>query len=253
MTELEKIGKKPKKWHQKWWGVIFLLFVALVILYAASFIYQVVTLVEAQNQLSLQNYSNNQDVSLSTSLRNIVENPEAPYWGPAAAKIVIVEFSDFGCPYCKEADPILKRIRQEYQDYVRIIYRHFPNLAAHANALKAALASECAAEQDKFWPYQDLLFANQDNLAVENLNLIALNVGLDTTQFAQCLDSQKYLAKVQNDMQDGLKLGINGTPTYFINGIKVPGVIPYDAFKTVIEKLKQIEDLNSKSQSPNFK
>jgi len=251
MTEIEKIEKKPKKWHQKWWGVIFLIFVALVVLYIAGFIYQVVTLVEAQNQLNSQNFGNNQGTSLSASLRNIVEAPGSPSWGAQDAKIVIVEFSDFQCPYCQEAAPIIKRIRQEDQDFVKIIYRHFPNLAAHQNALNAALASECAAEQNQFWPYQDLLFANQDNLAAENLNLIALNVGLDTTQFAQCLDSQKYLAKVQNDMQDGLRLGINGTPTFYINGIKAPGVISYQDLKTVIDKLIQV--LNSNNQISNSK
>jgi len=133
----------------------------------------------------------------------------------------------------------LKKISQEYQTTVKIIYRDIPNLINHPDALNASLAADCAAEQKKFWEYHDLLFDNQADLSLENLKLLAAKLNLNMSQFDQCLDSQKYLSEVQNDLQDGLQLGITGTPTFFINGAKVAGVIPYETFKLVIEKLKQ--------------
>ncbi|MCX6746500.1 MAG: DsbA family protein [Candidatus Parcubacteria bacterium] len=241
MLVAEKIKAKQKKWHQRWWGILILIIVGIFITYVGAFIYQVVSLVETQNQLLAQSYnaSSLDDSSLrnSINIRSMVEIPEAPYFGPVQANVVIVEFSDFQCPYSKEAYPILKRIRSEYKDAVKIIYRDFPNFNIHPDALNSALAANCAFEQNKFEPYHDLLFENQDNLSLDNLKNLATEIGLEMTQFNQCLDSNKYLAKIQNDLQDGLKFGINGTPTFFINGSLVAGVIPYDSLKSAINIL----------------
>jgi protein-disulfide isomerase len=252
MSEEEIIEKKHKKWHQKWWGITILFVFSVLILYVGAFIYELVSLVEAQNQL-LVDSMNQQDLqqNVSISTRDFVEIPNAAYFGPANANIVIVEFSDFQCPFCKEAYPILKNIRQEYATTVKIIYRDFPNLLNHPDALNAAMAANCANEQGKFAAYHDLLFENQSDLTLENLKSLAQIVGLETIKFNQCLDAKKYLGKVQIDLQDGAKLGIQGTPTFFINGISVEGVIAYDQFKLAIESLEQAEEANIKMQNLN--
>jgi protein-disulfide isomerase len=238
--------KKDKKWHQKWWGIVVLLVFTALILYIGTFIYQVVSLVEAQNQLLADSYNaGSSDGASAINSRDLLEKKDAPYFGLASAKIVIVEFSDFQCPYCQQAYPILKRIRQEYKDSVKIIYRDFPNLVNHPDALNAALAVNCAFEQSKFVVYHDLLFDNQANLSVENLKNLAQVAGLDLATFDQCLDSQKYLTKIQNDLQEGVKFELTGTPTFFINGFKIAGVIPYDTLKAVIEELLKADLQNS--------
>ena len=239
MAEEKKIERKHKRWHQKWWGVLFLIIIAILVLYTADFIYQFFAIVEAQNQANSQNFGISQLNQPTVDIRSIVENADDPFWGPKDAKIVIVEFSDFQCPYCEEAYTIMKKIRQEYQNSVKFIYRDFPNLLNHPSALDAALAGRCAAEQNKFWEMHDLMFENQSNLSTDNLKLMAQGAGLDSAQFDQCLDSQKYVTNIQSDLQDGLNFDLNGTPTFFINGAKVVGVIPYDSLKLAIDKLAQ--------------
>ena len=184
----------------------------------------------------------NPDLNSGLNFREMLETTDDPYFGFQQAELVIVEFADFQCPFCKEAYLTVKKIREEYQDRVKIIYRDLPDLTSHPDALNAAIAAECADEQGRFWPYHDKLFANQNNLTVENLKLLATQSGLNLSQFNQCLDNNKYAAEVQNDLQDGLKFGIIGTPTFFINGNKVPGNIPYETFKAIIEKILQGQD-----------
>jgi|GEM_PF-245399 len=252
-----KDKKGPRKWHQRWWGVIFLLVLAVLVLYIGIYIYQTVILVQLQQQSYAQNYlssldlgneSNpnsqvNSNINSSTIdplavTRTFAESADDPFFGSATAKIVIVEFADFQCPYCEQEFSAVNRIRSEYGDSIKFIYRDFINMAAHPDALNAALAARCAEEQKQFWPYHDQLFLNQDNLAVDNLKALAVKINLNAEAFNQCLDSQKYLTKVQNDLQAGLTLNIGGTPTFYINGYKVEGVISYDTFKTVLDQLK---------------
>jgi len=240
MAEEKKIEHKYKKWHQKWWGILFLIIIAILVIYTADFIYQIFAYVEDQNLASSQNFDISQQTQPTVDIRSIIENANDPYWGPKDAKIVIVEFSDFQCPFSEEAYPIMKKIRQEYQNSVKFIYRDFPNLLNHPNALDAALAGRCAAEQNKFWQMHDLMFENQANLSTDNLKLMAQNAGLDSSQFDQCLDSQKYVTNIQADMQAGANFGLNGTPTFFINGVKIVGVIPYDSLVSAILKLEEL-------------
>jgi protein-disulfide isomerase len=232
--------KKNKKWHQRWWGIVILFAFSVLMLYVGAFIYQVVVFVEAKNQSLRANYNSVSSQSgLSTNLNDVIATNDDPALGATNPQITIVEFSDFQCPYCKQAYPIVKKIASEYKDDVKIIYRDFPVLSAHPDSLNAALAADCALEQKKFWQYHDLIFESQTDLSITNLEKIAAAIGLDSVQFDDCLESQKYLTEVQNDLQDGSKLGFSGTPTFFINGTKVEGVIPYVTFKEVIEKLIQ--------------
>jgi len=255
MPTEEKNIKKHKKWHQKWWGILFLFIVAVLFFYFGVFVYQLVYLVEAQNKIFYQNFDLSQPSGANDSFRNLIEVTTDPYWGPKDAKVVIVEFVDFQCPYCKEAYPVLKKIKQNYQNSVKFIFRDFPNIAGHPDALNAALAGRCAEEQNKFWQMHDLMFGNQSDLSADNLNLMAQSAGLDLTMFNQCFASQKYLSKIQSDLQDGIKFGLNGTPTFFINGNMVAGVIPYDSLKLAIDNLlfsnanaQENYNINSNSQ-----
>lgn len=157
--------------------------------------------------------------------------------GPENAKVTIVVFTDYQCPFCgKFAREILPLIISEYVDSgkAKIAIRDFP-LSFHTNSEKAAEASECAHEQGKFWEYHDKLFANQQKLGITDLKQYAKDLGLDTAKFDQCLDSGKYANEVKKDFQDGQSYGVSGTPTILINGMPVIGAQPFSAFKQIID------------------
>jgi predicted DsbA family dithiol-disulfide isomerase len=141
-----------------------------------------------------------------------------PSRGPANAAVTIVEFSDFECPFCGNLFPVMKEIEAKYADTVRVVYRQFPLNSIHPNAQKAAEASLCAKDQNKFWEYHDSLFANQRELTVESLKSRAEELKLDTAAFNACLDSGRQAAAVRQDVTDGNRAGVTGTPAIYING-----------------------------------
>ena len=139
--------------------------------------------------------------------------------GSADAKVSIVEFSDFQCPACGAFYPTMNRITSEFPENVKVTYRHFP-LRQHQYAQKAAEASECAAEQGKFWEMHDVMFENQSALTITDLAGYASRLGLDSAQFGQCLADGKYASKVASDLSYGASIGVDATPTVYINGVK---------------------------------
>lgn len=154
--------------------------------------------------------------------------------GNKNAKVTVVEYSDFQCPFCERAYPTMKQLIKEYGDRISIEYRHFP-LSFHPFAAKAAEASECAGEQGKFWQFHDHAFENQTALSFPALKQWAKDIGLNSSKFDTCLDSGKYAAKVAAQAAEGEQLGVSGTPTAFINGKSVVGAQPYEVFKQAVE------------------
>lgn len=157
-----------------------------------------------------------------------------PSRGPEGAKITIVEFSDFECPYCGKAEESVTQVMEKYAGKVRIVFRHFP-LSFHPNAPKAAEASMCANDQGKFWEMHKVLFANRTALTVEDLKKHAATVGLDQAKFNECLDGNKMKALVEGDTKAGGEAGVSGTPAFFINGKLLSGAQPFSEFEKVIE------------------
>lgn len=157
--------------------------------------------------------------------------------GATDAKVTIVEFSDFQCPFCGKAQPTIEEVLKNYNGSVRLVYKHFPLTQIHQYSLKAAEASECTDEQGKFWEYHDILFKNQNALGIADLKKYASQLGLDTTQFNECLDSNKMADRVAKNFEEGQKAGVSGTPAFFINGQKLVGAQPYSAFQSIIDKM----------------
>ncbi|MDD5040716.1 MAG: DsbA family protein [Patescibacteria group bacterium] len=155
--------------------------------------------------------------------------------GTKDAPITIVQYSDFECPYCSRVLASIDQLMEDYAGQVELIYRHFPLTSLHDNAQKAAEASECAADQGKFWEMHDKMFENQDALAVDNLKTYAKDLGLNTATFNKCLDDGKYTTKVEDSITAGAALGVNGTPATFVNGRLVSGARPYAYFKAVVD------------------
>lgn len=166
-----------------------------------------------------------------------VSADDDPVEGPNNAKVTIIEFSDFQCPFCgRFYQQTLPQIEEQYikTGKIKLVFRDFP-LSFHQYAQKASEASECADEQGKFWEYHDKLFENQQALDVASLKQYAIDLGLDTEKFNSCLDNGEMTAEVQKDFQDGQSYGVSGTPTFFINGQKIVGAQPFSTFKRVID------------------
>jgi protein-disulfide isomerase len=171
----------------------------------------------------------------TTAYRKVDVPADAPSVGPKNAKVTIVEWSDFQCPFCGRVNPTLKQIKEQYPNDVRVVFRHQP-LSFHPNAKPAAEASMAAHEQGKFWEMHDKLFANQGALDRPSFERYAEELKLNMAQFKAALDSGKYRAKIEADAAAGAAVGANGTPTFFINGREFVGAQPLEAFKKVIEE-----------------
>lgn len=178
----------------------------------------------------------NVNVPAPSASDHIVGSPDAP--------IVLVEYSDFQCPYCQMVHPTLKRLVEESNGQVAWVYREFPLTSIHPQAKPAALAAECIAEQlgnDGFWKFANTIFADQSKMSPAYYAQLAAQFGADPTQFASCVASEKYAGKISSQSLDAQQNGGNGTPfTVIIGGgrqIAVSGAQPYDNFKSVIEAL----------------
>jgi len=170
-----------------------------------------------------------------------------PMLGSPTAKVLIIEFGDYQCPSCrmfwKDVEP---RIKKEYIDTgkAKLVFRDFPIVQIHPEALLAAMAVDCAGEQDKYWQYHDKVFREQYNkgddlvrFKAADLKKWAKDTGIDSAKFDQCLDSEKYKNEVLKDKADGEAVSVQGTPTFFINGHVIGGAQAYPAFKNLIDSL----------------
>lgn len=158
--------------------------------------------------------------------------------GNKNAKVVMIEYSDFECPFCGRHHPTMNALLEQYPNDVAWVYRHFP-LSFHPTARPAAEASECFAEQGKFWEFADKAFENQTGLTGAFFEQVAKDLKLNSNKFKDCVTAKKYAARVNNDESEGGRFGVNGTPATFINGQLVSGAMP-------IENLKQIIDAELK-------
>jgi protein-disulfide isomerase len=184
-------------------------------------------------------------------VRKINVPDDSPSKGPKNAKVTVVLWSDFQCPFCSRVVPTMKQIEETYGKDVKMVFRHQP-LPFHDKAKVAAEASMAAHEQGKFWQMHDKMFANQQALDRPALEKYASEIGLDMGKFKGALDSGKFRAKVEADSAEGSQVGANGTPTFFINGREFVGAQPFDAFKPMIEsELKRANDLLAKGVKPD--
>lgn len=158
----------------------------------------------------------------------------APFTGPKDAPITVVEFADFECPYCAQGHELLRQLRSAYPDQVKVVFRHFP-LPQHQNARPAAEASVCAQEQGLFWQFHDILFEHTNALDAASLLKYAGQAGLDLAAFKTCLESDAAKAAVRRDEAAGREFGVDGTPSIYVNGIKLIGLLPLPLIRVIID------------------
>ena len=158
-----------------------------------------------------------------------------PAQGSANAPVTVVMFSDFQCPHCAAMHPLLKKVIAAYKDKVRFVVRDFPLESIHADAFRAAMAADAAGAQGKYFEYIDVLYRNQDALDAESLKKYAADLGLNPRRFELDLGNEKFAAEIRKDLADGKNYGITGTPTIFVNGVKVR-IYSTEGFRSAIER-----------------
>jgi len=154
--------------------------------------------------------------------------------GPASAPVTLVEYGDYQCPYCGQAYPIVKRLQSEMGDKLRFVFRNFPLTQVHEHAEHAAEAAEAAAAQGKFWEMHDALYENQKNLSDDHIVQLASKVGIDAKQVTDALGAHTYRQKVREDFIGGVHSGVNGTPSFFINGVRHDESYDYETLRAAI-------------------
>lgn len=156
--------------------------------------------------------------------------------GPATAPVTLVEYGDYECPYCGQAYPIVKQIQERLGDQLRFVFRNFPLSQMHPHAEQAAEAAEAAGAQGKFWQMHDLLYEHQRALDDKRLERYAQTLGLDLEVFNAALSRHSEAQRVREDFRSGVRSGVNGTPTFFINGVRHDGAYDFDLLLAAIER-----------------
>lgn len=171
--------------------------------------------------------------------KSLIEGKDNYSFGAENPNVTIVEFSDFACPFCLASFPALREISLRYQDQVKIIFRDWPG---HDHSISLALAAYCAGEQGKFWEMHDKLFQYQTDTFGSDKNQLAIlaqQLGIYNNQFQACFDTQKYLPQIRENFADSEKLGVQGTPTWFINGKKIEGQLSTSDLEKLISPYLQ--------------
>jgi len=164
-----------------------------------------------------------------------IDAGNSPVHGPAAAKITIIEFSDFECPFCSRGKATMDEVQKAYPNDVKVVFKNFP-LPFHKNAVPAAKAAMAANKQGKFWEMHDKLFENQKELGQAFYEKAAAEIGLDVAKFKADMNDPEIDKSIEADKKLGEANGIQGTPGFFVNGVAVKGAYPFDHFKTIIDR-----------------
>jgi protein-disulfide isomerase len=159
--------------------------------------------------------------------------------GPATAAVTLVQYGDYECPYTRQSTTVVRAIQQQLGNQLRFVFRNFPLTAIHPHALHAAFAAEAAAMQGKFWEMHDYIFHHQHTLEDSDLEQFAEAVGLDRQQFQRDMAERPYIGRIEEDLQSGIRSGVRGTPTFFINGVLYRGSWEKDALLAALEAASQ--------------
>jgi protein-disulfide isomerase len=224
------------KFYLKNWFILLLLIASTSLFFVIIFLSDATTKLE---YLAAKTQLPNQNSAIKEGGNVLGFKAGAPSRGNKNAPVKVIEFSDFECPFCREAFLVLKDFLPQHEDEIFFQYRHFPISQIHPFAVRVAEASMCADEQGKFWDYHDLIFENQNFLNDAFIRSFIDTLKLNSKQFTECLESNKYALEVQNDFNDGRRLGVNATPTFFINGRKISGVLPKETWEQLIKELRQ--------------
>jgi len=222
-----------KHWYSKWWGIILIIVLVFILSFMVAIGFYIFNLVKQINDSEANKLLSKPSLYQDAAIKKLIESRDNYWLGSAKPKITIVEFADYNCSLCKNSYSKIREISIKYKEDVKIIHRDYPILDYSADL---SLAARCVGEQGLFWLMHDKLFQNQGNFDIKDLPELANQVGADIDRYNKCIQTKKYLSDIQKDFSDGNELGIKGTPTWFINGYKIEGDIPYNIFIDIINQ-----------------
>lgn len=226
---------KQRKWYKTYWGILIIIIITFFLASGIAFgmmVLDYMNKIKTGEISTAFKFKNSASQKKILQLRQLIETDDDPFIGAKNPKITIVNFVDLSCPKCKQSYPIMQELIALYKDDIKIIIKDFPLIQESSFIL--SLASECANEQQKFWPFYDKIMNSQSPITENMLNNFALQSGLNIDQFTKCAKSKKYKTEIKLDAGEGITAGVTGTPAWFINGHKVEGVISLETFKEII-------------------
>ncbi|MDO8435374.1 MAG: thioredoxin domain-containing protein [bacterium] len=234
---------KSPRWYHKRWGRVVVVLLFLFLILAGAFIALTASYVRKIKRGDMVGGTTETSLSKSQQPAQAVDPSRLfgagdPSIGPTDAVLTIVEFGDFECPFCRKAYPDIRAFQAAHPNEVRFIWRDFPLVDVHPLAGDAAEAAACANDQGKFWVYHDKLFENQAKFNDASLSQYAEQVGLDGAAFSECRASDVHLSEITGDLRDSITLGNTGTPTFFVNGARLPGAVPRQFWEGILERAR---------------
>ncbi len=222
-----------KAWYKKIWVWI------LVVFFLFFFAFAGIVFWEARRMANVEVFGGGAEPynPETAAMRFKIESSGDPELGPKNAPVTIVEFGDFECPFCRRSYSTIRELERQYTGKIRLVYRDFPVFSVHKRAMLAHRAANCAFEQEKFWAMHDKIFENQEDMEEADLKKYALQIGLDEKNFASCLDDDTKEREIMEDLNDGVALGVKGTPTWFVNGYKIEGDISLAQWQGLISSM----------------
>ncbi len=214
-------------------AIIFIAIAGFLVLFI--FFIKIINLTDSYQPTTDKQQQTTNNLNLKSEIYSPQVNFTDPVFGEKDAANTIVVYSDFQCPYSKQAAGIFGQLVADYPQKVKIIWKDFPNTQNHPLAFLAAQAARCAKEQNKFWEYHNLIFQNQEQLSPSLFIQIADELNLNKAEFADCLQNEKTKTKVQSNLNEALALKLDGTPALFINGTLYNGKISYESLEEMIK------------------
>ncbi len=240
------------RWYQRFGGVLGIALgatvVAIVLFFGGSVWYYYHQIKNGNGEILLQSFyggftaADKNGTATTDVNRAEVELAGAPAIGTNDPNVTVVEFVDFKCPNCKAESPILRQVMQKYGNKVKLIMRNFPVESTHPGANQLAVLAQCAYYQGWYWPLHDWLYDNQDQLGdsftVADIDTLTPVFAWDAKKMKECFNSQAVKVLINKDYSDAVRFGVQGTPTFFINGKKVEGVIPFEVWDNFLRNVK---------------
>ncbi len=235
-----KVAAPSRRWWRHWWVYLLACFVGVWFGAAPLANYLGAPSGETPGGFTTNPGTVRQLAEAGTAVVDVV-TADDPAKGPADAPISIVEFGDFQCPFCLQAEPIIRALVARYPEAIRLQFRDYPVVEIHPEAVPAAEAAGCAEAQGKYWPYHAALYDRQNELGPALYVSLARELKLDLAAFNRCQQNHEPLAEIQDDFQAGVAAGVRGTPTWFINGRRAEGALPAEVWDRIVrEELTRI-------------
>jgi len=233
MTEKNiELLNRPKTWYRRWWVKILFVLAGLLLVFLPFYflaMYRVYGEIKSGTYIATEGLKEKAPFNMD----NLID-PMSPFEGASDAKIQIVEFGDFNCSKCLAAFPIIRELMAKHHDQIRFSWRNYP--VVQGSSLDFALAAVCAHKQNRFWALHDKLFQSQGSVTPGTLTDVAKKIGLDVVTFQSCLQNKMTQAQIKKDYYAAQEGAVKGTPTFFINGYKLQGVIPLESWEQIIKK-----------------